>query len=80
MRNYWWLNVNPRVLRFKDFDQGDIFAYSSVNEDGSDRKVHSNFEEAKRGEIVIIYETVPVGRIIGLCTVEKELTDNVRFD
>lgn len=77
MRNYWWLNVNPRVLRFKDFDKGDIFAYSSVNEDGSERKVHSNFEEAKRGEIVIIYETVPVGRIIGLCTVEKELTDNV---
>ena len=69
MRNYWWLNINPRMLRFKDFDKGDIFAYSSVNEDGSDRKVHSNFLEAKQGEIVIIYETVPVGRIIGLCTI-----------
>ena len=77
MRNYWWLNINPRMLRFKDFDKGDVFAYSSVNEDGSDRKVHSNFLEAKQGEIVIIYETVPVGRIIGLCTIEKEWKDNI---
>lgn len=77
MRNYWWLNINPRMLRFKEFDKGDVFAYSSVNEDGSDRKVHSNFLEAKQGEIVIIYETVPVGRIVGLCTIEKEWKDNI---
>lgn len=79
MRNYWWLTINPRMLRFKDFDKGDIFTYSSVNEDGSDRKIHSNFLEAKQGEIVIIYETVPVGRIIGICTVEKELEDNLLY-
>lgn len=77
MRNYWWLNINPRVLRFKDFDNGDIFKYSSVNEDGSNRKIYSNFLEAKKGEIVIIYETVPVGRIIGLCVIEEELKDNI---
>lgn len=76
MRNYWWLNINPRVMRFKDFDKGDIFAYSSVNEDGSERKVQSNFLEAKKGEIVLIYETVPVGQIIGMCVIEKELENN----
>lgn len=76
MRNYWWLNINPRVLRFKDFDNGDTFKYYSINEDGSDRKIHSNFVEAKKGEIVIIYESVPVGRIIGLCVIEEELKDN----
>lgn len=79
MRNYWWLNINPRVLRFKDFDKDDIFSYRSVNEDGSDRKIHSNFVEAKAGEIVIVYETVPVGRIIGICTVEKELEDDLIY-
>jgi len=79
MRNYWWLNINPRVLRFKDFDNGDVFIYSSINEDGSDRKIHSNFLEAKKGEIVIIYETVPIGRIIGLCVVEEELKNNVIY-
>lgn len=76
MKNYWWLNINPRIMRFKDFDRGDIFAYSSVNEDGSARKVQSNFWEAKKGEIVVIYETVPVGQIIGMCVIEKELEDN----
>ena len=71
MRNYWWLNINPRVLRFRDFDKGDIFTYSSKNEDGSFRKVYSNFLEAKKGEIVLIYETIPVGRLIGICMIER---------
>lgn len=77
MRNFWWLNINPRVLRFRDFDNGDIFAYSSVNEDGSDRRVHAHFLEAKQGDVVIVYETVPVGRIIGTCIVAKEWDNNV---
>lgn len=76
MRNYWWLNINPRILRFKDFDNGDIFAYSSINEDGSNRKIYSNFIEAKQGEIVLVYETIPVGQIIGMCVIEKEHFDN----
>ena len=76
MQNYWWLNVNPRVFRFKDFDNGDLFLYSSKNEDGTDRKVYSNFLEAKKGEIVFVYESVPIGRIIGICAVEKELEND----
>ena len=77
MRNYWWLTVNPRIFRFKDFDNGDLFAYSSINEDGSDRKIHNNFLEAKKGEYVLVYESVPVGRIIGICQVEKEFHDDL---
>ena len=77
MRNYWWLTVNPRIFRFKDFDNGDLFAYSSINEDGTDRKVHNNFLEAKKGEYVLIYESVPVGRIIGICQVEQEFHDDM---
>ena len=77
MQNFWWLTVNPRVFRFKDFDNGDLFAYSSVNEDGSDRKIHNNFLEAKKGEKVLIYESVPVGRIIGICEIEKEFKDDM---
>jgi len=77
MRNYWWLNINPRVLRFRDFDKGDIFTYSSVNEDGSPRKVYANFLEAQPGELVLIYETVPIGRIIGICKIEKSLENNL---
>lgn len=77
MRNYWWLTVNPRVFRFKDFDNGDLFAYSSKNEDGSDRKIHNNFLEAKKGEKVLVYESIPTGRIIGICEIEKEWADDM---
>ncbi len=76
MRNYWWLTINPKVFRFKDLDNGDIFEYLSIHEDGSDRRIHSNFLEAKKGEIVLVYETIPVGRIIGICLIEKEWEDN----
>ncbi len=76
MENYWWLTVNPKVFRFKDFDNGDLFAYSSVNEDGSDRNIHKNFIEAKKGEKVLVYESIPVGRIIGICEIAKEWEDN----
>ena len=76
MSNYWWLNINPRIIRFKDFDNGDVFIYSSVNEDGSPRKIYNNFLEAKIGDMVLIYESVPVGQIIGMCTIERECLEN----
>ena len=76
---YWWLTVNPRIFRFKDFDNGDLFAYSSKNEDGSDRKIHSNFLEAKKGDIVLVYENYPIGKIIGMCEIEKEWNNNLLF-
>ena len=74
---YWWLTVNPRIFRFKDFDNGDLFAYSSKNEDGSDRKIHAYFLEAKKGDIVLVYENYPIGKIIGMCEIAKEWHDNV---
>ena len=65
MRNFWWLTVNPRVFRFKDFDNGDLFAYSSKNEDGSDRKIHNNFLEAKKGEKVLVYDYLDNMKFLG---------------
>lgn len=74
--NYWWLTVNPKMLRFRDLEIGDCFYYTAQNEDGTLRTLYKNFTEIKKGEVVIVYETSPGKEVIGFCTVEKEINDN----
>lgn len=75
--NYWWLNVNPKKLRFKELDLNDVFDYSILNEDGSLMRLSQNFSEALEGETVIVYETGQTNEIIGICEVYKPLDGNV---
>ena len=76
MRNYWWLSINPKMLRFKDLDIDDCFYYTALNEDGTPRTLYKNFTEIKKGEIVIAYETELGNEIVGLCEVVEEIKDN----
>lgn len=73
--NYWWLNVNPKKLRFREIDLNDIFEYSILNEDGSLMRFSNNFQEASVGDTVIVYEIGHANEIIGICTVYQELKD-----
>ncbi len=73
---YWWLNVNPKKIRFKELDIDDVFEYSTLNEDGSLIKLSHNFEEANEGETVIIYEVGQTNEIIGIGEVYQKLSDN----
>lgn len=76
MNNYWWLSINPKMLKFRELDIDDCFYYSALNEDGSVRTLHKNFEDIKCGEIVIAYEVEPSNEIIGLCVCVEELKEN----
>lgn len=74
--NYWWLSVNPKMLRFRDLEVGDYFYYTAQNENGSLRTLYKNFTEIKKGEVVIVYETEPGNEVIGLCKAVEEIKDN----
>lgn len=74
--NYWWLSINYKMLHFKDLDVGDCFYYTALNENGSRRTLYKNFEEIKKGEYVIAYETEPTSEVIGICQVVEEIKDN----
>lgn len=73
MQSYWWLSINPRIIGFNELDNGDIFEYSSLNEDGTRRKIYNNFKEAKKGDLVVIYER---NDILGFGKIEQELNNN----
>lgn len=74
--NYWWLSVNPKMLRFRDLEVGDYFYYTAKNENGSLRTLYKNFTEIKKGEIVIVYETEPGNEVIGFCKAVEEIKDD----
>lgn len=74
--NFWWLSINPKMLRFRDLEIGDKFYYIALNEDGSKRTLYKNFAEAKKGDLVIVYEADPAKEVIGLCVVEEEIKDD----
>ena len=73
--NYWWLSINPKMLKFRELDIDDCFYYSALNEHGTVRTLHKNFTEIKVGEIVVAYEIEPSNEILGLCVCVKELED-----
>ena len=73
MHSYWWLNINPRIIRFRELDNDDIFEYLSINEDNTKRKIYSNFEETRKNDLVVVYEN---SEIIGFGKIEEELHNN----
>ena len=75
MNNYWWLSINPKMLKFRELDIDDCFYYYALNEDGTLKTLHKNFTEIKRGEIVVAYEGEPSNEILGLCVCVQELQD-----
>lgn len=75
-QNYWWININPKMLRFKDLEVNDLFYYPALNEDGTIRTLYKNFAEIKKGDLVIAYEAEPTNEVIGICQVIEELQDN----
>ena len=76
MNNYWWLSINPKMLRFKDLEVGDYFYYTALNEDGTPRTLYKNFVEIKKEDLVIVYETEPTNEVIGLCQAVEEINNN----
>ena len=74
--NYWWISINPKMLKFRELDIDDCFYYSALNEDGTLRTLYKNFSEIKKGEIVVAYEVEPSNEVLGLCICEEELLNN----
>lgn len=76
-KQYFWLNANPRIWSYSQLDIGEIIEYTSENERGNKRKIYRNFLEAKKGDLVIAYESTPTKAIVGLCEVEEALNNGI---
>ena len=70
--NYWWLNANPKIWSFNDIELGGTISYTSRNERGNKRRIYKNFEDVKKGDIVIGYESTPVKAIVAIGHISGE--------
>ncbi len=70
--NYWWLNANPKIWSFSDIDVGEEQTYTMYNDNGNKRRIFQNFLDAKKGDLIIGYESNPVKQIVALCRIIKE--------
>ena len=71
--NYFWLNANPKIWKISDYKIDEIQTYTYYNEKGNKRNVASCFEKAKKGDLVIGYETSPVKKVKSLMKITRGL-------
>ena len=51
---------------------GGTIDYTLYSESGKKRKVYQNFLDARKGDLVVFYESSPTLQIVGLAVVERE--------
>ena len=74
---YWWLNANPQKWRFSDLAVGGTESYDFKTETGKKR---SNFSAAEVGDMVIVYASDEVKKVVGIaCVSEKRDGDKLFF-
>ncbi len=69
VRNYWWLNANPKIWSFSEMIVGEVKNYTFYNENGNKRRIFKNFLNAKKGDIVIGYESHPVKQVVAIAEI-----------
>lgn len=69
--NYWWLVGNPNIWSLSKMKVGEEVDYHLRNENGHQRRIYQNFLDAKKGDIVIGYESTPTKQIVCLLEVSK---------
>ncbi len=69
--HYWWLVASPKYWSFSDLKIGNSVEYTVKNDNGNKRRIAVNFEQAKKGDVVIGYEANPVKKIVALAKVAR---------
>ena len=72
-KRYYWLNCNPDLWSPQDLAEGDRHTYTAYTEDGTERRVFSNFEQVSPGDVLVGYVTGPLRRVGGLFRVTRGL-------
>lgn len=62
-RNYWWLNANPRIWSIDSFKLSQEIYFTSHNEFAHKRRIYQYFEQVRKGDFVIGYESTPIKQV-----------------
>jgi len=69
--NFWWLNANPKIWSISNHTEGQKQTYTTHNEKGNKRRIYKYFEAAKKGDLIIGYESTPTKQIKAIYEVTK---------
>ena len=69
---YWWLVASPSVWSYSDIKIGEVIDFTLFNDDGHKRHIFQNFLDARKGDIVIGYESTPRKEINTILEVDRE--------
>ncbi len=71
--NYWWLNANPKIWKINDNAEGEKQTYTTYNDEGNKRRIYSNFQEVRKGDLIIGYESTPTKQIKAIYEITQPL-------
>ncbi|WP_375561654.1 AAA family ATPase [Bernardetia sp. OM2101] len=71
--NYWWLNANPKIWSISESKVGDTQTYTALTDKGHKRNTYRNFENVKKKDIVLGYESTPTKQIKAIYEITKPL-------
>ena len=71
--NYWWLNANPKIWSISESKVGDMQTYTALTDKGHKRNTYRNFENVKKKDIVLGYESTPTKQIKAIYEITKPL-------
>ena len=74
-KQYWWLVANPKIWSLSEMKVGEEQDYTLYNDNGHPRRIHQHFLNAKKGDVVIGYESTPTKQVVGLLVVSKASDD-----
>lgn len=69
--SFWWLNANPKIWSINNHTEGQRQTYTTHNEKGNKRRIYKYFEAAKKGDLIIGYESTPTKQIKAIYEVTK---------
>jgi len=74
-KGYWWVVANPNVFSIANMLVGEAQEWTLYNDNGKKRGRFQNFLDARKGDVVIGYESTPVLQIVSLLEVSREADD-----
>ena len=74
-KQYWWLVANPKIWSLSEMKVGEEQDYTLYNDNGHPRRIHQHFLNAKKGDVVIGYESTPTKQVVGLLVVSRASDD-----
>ncbi|WP_338763435.1 AAA family ATPase [Bernardetia sp. ABR2-2B] len=71
--NYWWLNANPKIWSISESKVGETQTYTALTDKGHKRNTYKNFENVRKKDIVLGYESTPTKQIKAIYQITKPL-------